>query len=207
MADLTPDLQVRISWGLIAESFHSQQSLSVSCLHVILGLPGPRFPLTCMSKAVLTAKNWQNLPNSNSKPAELSSGNKNMDMYWADNFIKNWQNLPISDPKPDLHKMNAYTKLGKNLLIFTQVIVQKAIDIYSSYLTEMKILMWPRQITLPNSNPKTRSPQYQCTHQVWWKSIDSYSSYHPETKIWLDWQMYNRQMDGKTDTQTTNVIP
>ena len=29
--------------------------LSVSCFQVILGLPGPRFPLTCMSKAVLTA--------------------------------------------------------------------------------------------------------------------------------------------------------
>ena len=29
--------------------------LSVSCFQVILGLPGTRFPLTCMSKAVLTA--------------------------------------------------------------------------------------------------------------------------------------------------------
>ena len=55
MADLTPDLQVCLSWGLMAESFHSLQSLSVSCFHVILGLPGPRFPSTCMSKAILTA--------------------------------------------------------------------------------------------------------------------------------------------------------
>ena len=55
MADLTPDLQVFLSWGSIAESFHSLRSLSVSCFQVILGLPGPRFPLTCMSKAVLTA--------------------------------------------------------------------------------------------------------------------------------------------------------
>ena len=39
----------------MAESFHSLQSLSVSCFHVILGLPGSRFPSTCMSKAVLTA--------------------------------------------------------------------------------------------------------------------------------------------------------
>ena len=39
----------------MAESFHSLQSLSVSCFHVILGLPGPRFTSTCMSKAVLTA--------------------------------------------------------------------------------------------------------------------------------------------------------
>ena len=55
MADLTQDLQVRLSWALISESFHSLQSLPVSCFHVILGLPGPRFPSTCMSKAVLTA--------------------------------------------------------------------------------------------------------------------------------------------------------
>ena len=34
---------------------NSLRSLSVSCFQVILGLPGPRFPLTCMSKAVLTA--------------------------------------------------------------------------------------------------------------------------------------------------------
>ena len=54
MADLTPDLQVCLSRGLIAESFHSLQSLSVSCFYVILGLPGPRFPSTCMSKAGLT---------------------------------------------------------------------------------------------------------------------------------------------------------
>ena len=29
--------------------------LSVSCFHVILGVQGPRFPSTCISKAVLTA--------------------------------------------------------------------------------------------------------------------------------------------------------
>ena len=44
----------QISWyvyheGLTAESFHSLQSLSVRCFHVIFGLPGPHFP----SKAVL----------------------------------------------------------------------------------------------------------------------------------------------------------
>ena len=55
MADLTSDLQVCLSWGSIAESCHSLQSLSVSNFHVILGLPGPRFPSTCMSKAFLTA--------------------------------------------------------------------------------------------------------------------------------------------------------
>ena len=55
MADLTQDLQVSLSLGSIAESFHSLQSLSVSCFQVILGLPGPGFPTICMSKAVLTA--------------------------------------------------------------------------------------------------------------------------------------------------------
>ena len=55
LSDLSPDLQVCLSWRLIAESFHSLQSLSVSCFHVILGLPGPGFPSICMSKAVLTA--------------------------------------------------------------------------------------------------------------------------------------------------------
>ena len=55
MADLTPDLQVCLSWGLIAESFHSLQSLSVSYFHVILGLPGPCFPSTCILQAVFTA--------------------------------------------------------------------------------------------------------------------------------------------------------
>ena len=55
MADLTPDLHIFLSWGLIAESFHFLQSLSVSCFHVILGLPGPCFPSTSMWKGVLTA--------------------------------------------------------------------------------------------------------------------------------------------------------
>ena len=48
MAGLTPDLQVSLSWGSIAESFHSLRFLSVSCFQVILGLPGPRFPLSIM---------------------------------------------------------------------------------------------------------------------------------------------------------------
>ena len=52
MADLTPDHQVCLSWWSI---FCSLQSLSVSCFHVILGLPGPRFPSTCMTKVILTA--------------------------------------------------------------------------------------------------------------------------------------------------------
>ena len=37
------------------QGFYSLQSLSVSCFHVILGLPDPCFRSTCMSKTVLTA--------------------------------------------------------------------------------------------------------------------------------------------------------
>ena len=38
-----------------SRELHFLQSLSVSCFHVILGLPGPCFPSTYMSKAVLIA--------------------------------------------------------------------------------------------------------------------------------------------------------
>ena len=55
----------------------------------------------------------------------LSSKNENMDMSRADNSVKNWQNLPISNPKPDLYNINAYTMIGKNPLIFSQVIIRK----------------------------------------------------------------------------------
>ena len=54
-ADLIPDLQVCLSWVSISDIFHSLQSLSVSCCHVISGLSNPCLPSTCMSKAVLTA--------------------------------------------------------------------------------------------------------------------------------------------------------
>ena len=59
----------------------------------------------------------------------------------------------------------------------------------------LKLLSWnetmvvSRQITLSKIDEicpwqsRTRSPQPQCTYQVWWKSIDIYSSYRPEMKI------------------------
>ena len=31
----------------------------------------------------------------------------------------------------------------------------------------------------------TKSPQYQRTYQVWWKSVEIYSSYRQEMKIWM----------------------
>ena len=42
-------------WAPFQVAGYSLQSLSVCCFHVILGLPGPCFPSTCMSKAVLTS--------------------------------------------------------------------------------------------------------------------------------------------------------
>ena len=48
-----------------------------------------------------------------------------MGMSRADNSVTIWRNLPISNPKPDLLNVNAYSKLGKNPLLFTQVIVRK----------------------------------------------------------------------------------
>ena len=48
-----------------------------------------------------------------------------MGVSGADNLVKIWRNLPISNPKPDLLNVNAYSKFGKNPLLYTQVIVQK----------------------------------------------------------------------------------
>ena len=49
IADLTPDLQVLLSWGSTVVSFHLQQSFSVSFFHVSLGLPVPRLPSICIT--------------------------------------------------------------------------------------------------------------------------------------------------------------
>ena len=53
-------------------------------------------------------------------------------------------------------------------------------------------------------NLSTRSPQYQCTHQVWRKSIDIYWSYICKRKYG---RMYNRRTDGHTDHQCETIIP
>ena len=56
---------------------------------------------------------------------KLSSGNENMGVSRADNYVKIWRNLPISNPKPDIHNINAHTKFGENPLMFTQIIIRK----------------------------------------------------------------------------------
>ena len=84
--------------------------------------------------------------------------------------IPNWRNLPISNPKADLHNIYAQTKFHENPLIL-------------SYHPEMKIryVSWAGNSLkncrkLPMSNPKP-DIHYQCTYQIWWKSIEIYSSY------------------------------
>ena len=66
----------------------------------------------------------------------LSFGNENMGVSRADNSVKIWRNLPISNPKPELLNVNAYSKFGKNPLLFTR------------YSPETKIWACLRQITL-----------------------------------------------------------
>ena len=43
----------------------------------------------------------------------------------ADNSLIFLRNLPISNTKADLNNINARTKFGENLLMFTQVIIRK----------------------------------------------------------------------------------
>ena len=55
---------------------------------------------------------------------------------------------------------------------------------------------------------QTRSLQYQCTYQVWSKSIDVYSSYHPETKNGrTDVRRTDGQTDGLMDDPRETIIP
>ena len=72
-----------------------------------------------------------------------------MGLSQADNSVKIWRNLPISNPKPDLLNDNAYSKFGKNPLLFTQVIVRKQ-KIWACR-GQINIKNWRN---LPISNPK-----------------------------------------------------
>ena len=89
---------------------------------------------------------------------------------------------------------------GKNTLTF------------ESYHPEMKTWTCHGQITMSNidkfasQQSQTRSPQYQCTHHVWWKSIDIYSSYHLGMNIWTDIWQTDGQTDGQTNSQRDTII-
>ena len=165
-------------------------------------------------------KIWWNLPISNPKPdllnfnayskfdensllfTKLSSENENMGVSRADNSVKIWRNLPISYSKQDLLNVNAYSKFGENPLLFTQVIVWK--PKYGCVSADNSVKNWRN---LPISNPKSDLHNINA-HQVWWKSTDVYSSYHPERKYWqTDLQLTDGWMDGHTDIQSETIIP
>ena len=94
-------------------------------------------------------------------------------------------------------------------------------DIKSYFLGKIKTLNYDtpplscrRQIThqnltkFTNWKSQTRSPQYQCTYQVWWKSINVYSKYHLETKNGRTYYWWmNGQIDWHMDVQHETIIP
>ena len=53
---------------------------------------------------------------------------------------------------------------------------------------------------VPQSQTAARSPQYEYTHHVWWKSIDIHSSYRPEMK------KKQKRMNKHTDNQYETII-
>ena len=79
--------------------------------------------------------------------------------------------------KADLHHMNAHTislvKIHWHLLKLLSRNKNADVWLADNSVKKMK--------KFANLQSQTRSPQYQCTYQVWSKSIDIYSNYHPKT--------------------------
>ena len=111
--------------------------------------------------------------------------------------------LLISNLKTLLHNANAHTKLGENPLIFTLYHLETKYGLVKGRLLCQKLMKFAHK------QSKTRSPQYQCIYQVWWKSIDIYSlsSVNKNTDGLRDEQAYDRQTDGHKDNQLDTIIP
>ena len=134
---------------------------------------------------------------------KLSSGNENMGVSRADNSVKNWRNLAISNPKPDLHNINAHTKFGE--IHWCLLKLSSGNENMGVSRADNSVKNW-RNFAI--SNPKPDLKKNQCTYQVWWKSIDVYSSYHPETKNGrTDGRMTDGQTNGLTDDQRETIVP
>ena len=128
-----------------------------------------------------------------------------MDVSQADNFVKFWRNLPISNPKPDLFNVNAYSKFGENLLLFTEVkspetkIWECLGQITPSKIDEICPLAIPNQI----STISMHIPSLVKTH---WCLLKLSSG----NKKWMDGWTYDRQMDrqmdGLIDDQRETII-
>ena len=117
---------------------------------------------------------------------KLSPGNENPDVPRAD-YCHEMTNFPISNSKQiSTISMNiSFVKIHWVLL---------------KYHPERKLWTCRGQITLSKTDKicplAIRSSQYQCIHQDWNKSIDIYSSYHPETKIRTDGRSYGWTLIG-----------
>ena len=108
--------------------------------------------------------------------------------------------LAINHPKPGPSCLKLTMSLVNDSLKFTSSDTQIYFIFFSKKIrmlyiesaktvNEMILNELVKLTTLWTTGP--RSPQYQWTHQVWWKSIDIYSSYRLEIKIRTDgWQSY-----------------
>ena len=123
-------------------------------------------------------------------------------MSRTDNSVKHWRNLPFSIPK-QISLMSMYVpslvKIPWHLLKLSPGTENIGVSRGDNRQKLTK---------LAHLQSQTRSSQYQYTYQVWWKSINVYSSYHPETKYWrTDGRTTDGRLDGHTDVQRETIIP
>ena len=93
-------------------------------------------------------------------------------------------------------------KLGENLLRFTQVIVLKW-----KYGCGGGRQLCQKLTKFAHEQSQTRSLQYQCTHQVWWKSIDIYSLLSGNKKSDMSQQITLSEIDEYAHKQSFSRSP
>ena len=121
-----------------------------------------------------------------------------MGLSRADKSVKIWQNLPVCNPKPDLHSINAHIVWWKSINYHPESKIWACLGQMSVKICPLAI---PNQIfTIAMHIPSLVKIG---TYQVWWKSIDVYSSYHLETK----YGRMDKWTDRYTDIQRETIIP
>ena len=128
---------------------------------------------------------------------KLSSGNKNMGLSRAYNFVKLWRNFPISIPKQDLLNVNAYSKFGENPLLFTQVIVWKRK--YGHVSGDNSVRNW-RNLSISNPKPDLHNIN---THTKLVKIHWCLHNLSSGKEKWTDERTYDRRTDGRTPGRPT----
>ena len=66
----------------------------------------------------------------------------------ADNSVKIWRHLHISNPEPEIHNINAHTKLGENPLMFV-IIWKRKTDGW----TDIQLMDGPTDKRMSNVKP------------------------------------------------------